>query len=97
MDSLKLLQEWYLSQCDEDWEHSFGVKIDTLDNPGWKLVIDLDETELDGKEFSPVEKNYESENNWLTCIVEDNKFTGFCGPLLLSEMVKVFIEWANDI
>ncbi|MBC6448487.1 Imm53 family immunity protein [Actinokineospora xionganensis] len=26
-------QRWYQSQCDEEWEHELGVKIDTLDNP----------------------------------------------------------------
>ena len=25
------------TQNKEDWEHLFGVKIDTLDNPGWSL------------------------------------------------------------
>lgn len=34
MDSLALLQQWYLQQCNEDWEHSWGVRIATLDNPG---------------------------------------------------------------
>ena len=29
------LQKWYKSQCNGDWEHSFGIKIETLDNPGW--------------------------------------------------------------
>ena len=41
MDELQLLQEWYVAQCDGDWEHSYGVKIDTLDNPGWSLKVDL--------------------------------------------------------
>jgi immunity protein 53 of polymorphic toxin system len=41
---LALLEEWYVSQCHGDWEHSWGVKIDTLDNPGWSISIHLDET-----------------------------------------------------
>jgi len=31
---LQFLQEWYLEQCNGDWEHEFGIKIETLDNPG---------------------------------------------------------------
>ena len=27
------LQSWYQSQCDGDWEHEFGIRIETLDNP----------------------------------------------------------------
>ena len=34
MNIISKLQDWYFSKCDEDWEHEFGVKIDTLDNPG---------------------------------------------------------------
>jgi hypothetical protein len=33
--NLSRLSTWYQSQCDERWEHSFGLKIETLDNPGW--------------------------------------------------------------
>ncbi|MFE2849501.1 Imm53 family immunity protein, partial [Streptomyces scopuliridis] len=32
---LDWLQNWYTQQCDGDWEHEWGVKIATLDNPGW--------------------------------------------------------------
>ncbi len=34
MDLLTWVQRWYLDQCDGEWEHEWGVKIDTLDNPG---------------------------------------------------------------
>jgi hypothetical protein len=39
MDNFNKSQHWYLEQCNDLWEHSYGVKIDTLDNPGWLLVI----------------------------------------------------------
>jgi len=32
---MERIQDWYRRQCDGDWEHSYGVKIETLDNPGW--------------------------------------------------------------
>ncbi len=40
------LENWYSSQCDGSWEHFYGIKIETLDNPGWAVEIDLCETEL---------------------------------------------------
>lgn len=46
-DALYLLQRWYLGQCNDEWEHSFGVAIETLDNPGWSLRIELEETSLE--------------------------------------------------
>ena len=52
MDELQQLQKWYSSQCNQDWEHSFGVKIDTLDNPGWTLEIDFRETNLAERAFA---------------------------------------------
>jgi hypothetical protein len=46
------LQEWYISQCNEYWEHEFGVNISTLDNPGWTLDIDLQGTDIEEKLFT---------------------------------------------
>jgi|GEM_PF-3181522 len=33
------LTNWYQNQCDGDWEHKYGVSIETLDNPGWIVKI----------------------------------------------------------
>ncbi len=52
-DNLNWLSQWYLSQCDSDWEHSLGVKIDTLDNSGWTLK-NLTDTPLQGLPFERV-------------------------------------------
>ena len=46
MNQLTWLQSWFLEQCDGEWEHSYGVRVDTLDNPGWSLEIDLAGTAL---------------------------------------------------
>jgi hypothetical protein len=51
-DSLTWLQAWYASQCNGDWEHEYGVSIETLDNPGWLLKLDLQETGMDGLTFA---------------------------------------------
>ncbi len=45
-DALYLLQRWYLGQCDGEWEHGYGVSIDTIDNPGWRLRVELADTAL---------------------------------------------------
>ena len=47
MDTLAWIENWYQSQCHGDWEHDYGIKIETLDNPGWRVVIDLAGTELE--------------------------------------------------
>lgn len=33
-DVLERLERWYAAQCNGDWEHTYGVKIGYLDNPG---------------------------------------------------------------
>lgn len=40
------LQNWFLSECDGNWEHENIIKIQTLDNPGWSISIDLNYTAL---------------------------------------------------
>jgi hypothetical protein len=55
LNILKWIQNWYLQNCDEDWEHCYGVNISTLDNPGWMVDIDLTNTSLENKEFRIVD------------------------------------------
>ncbi len=54
MNTLARLERRYDAQCDEDWEHAWGVTIVTLDNPGWDVQIDLDGTYLESVPFEPV-------------------------------------------
>ena len=49
LDLLLRLQQWYASQCNGDWEHQFGVRVDTLDNSGWPVRIDLVGTLLEDR------------------------------------------------
>ena len=81
------LQSWYIAQCDGEWEHEFGVKIDTLDNPGWMMQVDLKRTGEEGRGFEEVEIE-RSESDWLHCRVASNKFEGFGGPSNLEEMSR---------
>ena len=62
--SLSWLQGWYMSRCDGDWEHTWGVRIDTLDNPGWTVRIDVAETNLESRPFDRFEYQRD-EHDWL--------------------------------
>lgn len=92
MDRLGLLKEWYKSNCDGDWEHSYGIKIDTLDNPGWSIDIDLVDTILENKQFKNVNM-YFDDNNWIDCKVENNIFKGNGSIDKLEEILDIFLEW----
>jgi hypothetical protein len=95
---LAALQEWYASQCDGNWEHRYGVKIGTIDNPGWSLCIDLDGTGLADVVFPELRENYD-ELEWLICTKHVSQFGihfgGNGGPRQLGRMIEIFLAWAE--
>ena len=92
---LAWLQSWYTDQCDGEWEHRYGVRIETLDNPGWLIRIDLTGTDLEDVPFAEVvHHNPASEFDWVECRVGDKEFHGAGGPHNLEELLRVFRDWA---
>ena len=96
MDVLADVQRWYNAQCDGDWEHSFGLSIQTLDNPGWSVTIDLTDTLLENQPFEPISLDDER-GAWLTCCVGGSAFRGMGDPSQLSRILEVFLNWAKTI
>jgi hypothetical protein len=94
-DVLTWLQGWYAAHADGDWEHQHGVRIDTLDNPGWSVVIDLTATEFERRSFDRVEL-HRSEDDWVVAWVENASWHLACGPLNLAEGLHRFRVWAGD-
>ncbi|MBL1230376.1 immunity 53 family protein [Enterococcus sp. BWB1-3] len=95
MDILLWLQKWYQDQCDGDWEHLYGVKIDNIDNPGWSVSIDLVDTSLINKEFDKIRYDY-GDDNWLICQIKNNKFEGAGDPSKLVEILTIFKQWVEN-
>jgi hypothetical protein len=93
---LQWLQEWFCSQCDGSWEEAYGVTILTDGNQGWKLNIDIEQTELEACSFEAL-SIYHSEQDWLQCSVKDFMFQGTCAPLNLTQLLEVFRTWAEDV
>ena len=96
MNELQRLQAWYLLHCNGDWEHEFGVRIETLDNPGWSVEIDLAKTGLEHKAFGDVKQNPEDEVGWIHCKVEAEQFRGYSSANNLAELLGIFLEWAEN-
>ena len=86
--------QWFQLHCDGDWEHQFGIKIETLDNPGWNLQVSIQETELQNIDFQVVDIE-RGENDWVFCNVKNGFFEGYCGPSNLEEMFEIFRSWAE--
>src|SRR5947209_4922842 len=89
MGAIDDLRRWYAAQCDGDWEHSYGIQIGTLDNPGWRVEIDLRDTLLEDKPFNSVEEGIGPDDSpsWLQCKVEKAKFCGHGDPGRLEQIL----------
>lgn len=97
MDLLQRIQRWYTINCNGDWEHDYGVSIwhgisiQTLDNPGWTIIIDLENTCLINVNC-PYVLHERSTTNWFGYKVENKKFEGVCGPENLNEVLSYFLD-----
>lgn len=93
-NELDRLQKWYLSQCNGDWEHTYGVTIENIDNPGWTLSVQLADTSLHESNFEP-RSVQRSDADWIHCAVSDMQFRGSGGAQNLTEILRVFLDWAE--
>jgi hypothetical protein len=92
-DPFELLQQSYATHCNGSWEHQHGVKIETLDNPGWRVTIDLMDTELQDVPLTPVEHCAEDQSRWWRYWRDDRGFHAACGAISLKTVIRAFIEW----
>ena len=88
---IERINAWYIANCDGDWEHQQGVVIETLDNPGWRIQVDLSGTTKATSEFEPVERLHETE--WISLKVQGETLQGACSPTVLSEMLEHIGRW----
>jgi hypothetical protein len=91
-DIVSWLERWYTDHCDGEWEHTYGVTIDTLDNPGWTIAIHWPQDE--GAAFHPVDWE-ESELEWLHTERDGDILRVACGPRQLGralEFVRATLE-----
>jgi hypothetical protein len=97
------LCQWYAAQTDGDWEHSEGIVIDTLDNPGWSLRISLTDTVLAGRPFTEIDVRPQTDGtslgaahtDWMFCRVEGETWQASCGPFMLERAIREFLSWAE--
>lgn len=92
---LEKLQDWYACLCNDDWEHTYGITIGNIDNPGWSLKVELIHTYLENVPFEPLKIQREKEDDWINCRIEDSIFYGYGGPFNLKELLEVFLSWAE--
>ncbi len=95
MNNFLWLEQWFDEQCDGTWEHHYGVHIDTIDNPGWRVRINLKGTHANAliKSMRPTQSHLEAE--WMDCRILNNTFEAHGGPLMLGPIIQLFRSWVE--
>lgn len=96
------LLAWYKVHCDGLWEHTHGIKLETLDNPGWILTVDLIHTNLQGLTMAELSEGCSPDDHpvsprWIHCVVRENRFQGTCDPTQVARLFLVFDELRASI
>lgn len=94
-DAIAFLEEWYASHCDGEWEHDEGVRLTTLDNPGWLLTINLLGTDCEGRTLDTVETS-RSEEDWLRVSSDGTRFRAVGGARSLRRALEAFRQFVEQ-
>jgi hypothetical protein len=103
-DELARLQRWYADQCEEEtgpdrtpWQHRYGVQIQTIDNPGWSVGIDLVGTTLEGATM-PMRELDNGDEDWCTCGIHEGRlFSGVGDPSKLTMILAELLRLAEHV
>ena len=100
MSVLSDLTLWYTAQCNGEWEHRHGISVESTDNPGWWVKVDIRETPLHGRAFAPVEDGVDGDGfqtgpSWISCRIKDDVWHGAGDQTRLEEILSRFIAWAR--
>lgn len=99
--TIQRLQAWFDQNCDGDWEHDFGVSIQSCDNPGWWVKIDIRGTPLEHNPFENVrlgvdDDGHASCESWLHCYCEEGVWNGAGDAAKLEAILECFLDWSES-
>jgi hypothetical protein len=95
MPPVEFLQTWYRAQSNGHWECSHGITVESLNNPGWIVTIDLEGTPLENRAMPAVAREI-SQRDWMVCEVDHNQFRGQGDPEKLVSILEIFQAWAES-
>jgi hypothetical protein len=89
------LSDWYIKNCNGDWEHDYGILIETIDNPGWHVTIDVQDSiiDIENRQWKYSEN---SPNDWFGFKVEEGKFDASGDPTKLEYLILLFKEITEE-
>jgi hypothetical protein len=94
-NNLEWLEDWYQRQCDGDWEHTQGIRLESLPRRGWRLTISLEGTSA--QDIVPNRLNFgTSGEEWIDCSISEARFEGAGDPRRLEQIIGVFRKWVEE-
>jgi hypothetical protein len=90
--TLTRIQNWYKLNCNGDWEHSYGMKISNLDNPGWDIKIDIQDTALENLDYKKEFQNPNNEFDWYFISSTESTLNMSCGIDNFEQILKIFLD-----
>jgi Immunity protein 53 len=101
MNTLTRLQDWYSRQCNGEWEHAYGISIQSCDNPGWWVKINLVGTPLETRLFTEIAegmdvKRFAQLPHWMSCRIVDGVWHGAGDEARLERILEIFLAWAES-
>ena len=101
-NTIHRLQAWFAQNCDGRWEHTFGVSIQSCDNPGWWVKIDVRSTALEHKPYNDVQlgvgdDGHPRSENWLHCYCKEGTWNGAGDNEKLEAILEHFLNWAEGM
>ncbi|MFG3697676.1 Imm53 family immunity protein [Micromonospora sp. NPDC047620] len=91
---LTYLESWFVRQCDGDWEHEYGIRIETTDNPGWTIEVDLLGSDLEGRLLSR-RKLEPAVDRWVWVWSDGQRFNAACDASSLNVALQQFRVFAE--
>lgn len=88
------LSRWFAENCDGDWEHQQGIKIQTTDNPGWHVQVDLYDTDLESISF-PAYFVGDIDLDGYAVRCEEFKFNAYGGANSLTQLIALFRKFVE--
>ena len=97
---LSRLELWYSHQCNGTWEHSLGVRIESCDNPGWWVKVNLEGTRLEHVAFPEIAEHVDAArgtqgSRWLHCGIEGRIWHRAGDETKLARILELFLDWAE--
>ena len=89
MDNIAWFEKWYANETYKNHGKKIEIKIETVENSGWKIYVDLKNTDFRRKDIEK-EENYKTKYNWYKAEIKKNEFIGEGDFTKLSFLIRKF-------